>query len=235
MIITPGPSRRRRAASRLPWMVMLLGLVMLAVMLGDIWLPIGDEFGWAARFGVQSARVAEQVAQAWQGRLSPGLLALVSAVFVHASWLHLAGNLAYLWVFGIPVERVLGPWFLLLAFVLLSGLANLVMALVLRGEESLIIGASGGVSAIIGVYLGLFPSRRIGLWLPLGLFLQFARIPALLVIGSWFTLQLVYTMVGPMSDTVAWQAHLAGFAAGLLVALPIRLLSGRMPSLREHG
>jgi len=78
------------------------------------------------------------------------------------------------------------------------------------------------------VYLGLFPTRRIGLWLPLGLFLQFARIPALLVIGSWFTLQVLYTVFGPMSDAVAWRTHVAGFVAGVLVALMIRLFSDKV-------
>ena len=129
-------------------------------------------------------------------------------------------------MFGIPVERALGHLRFIGLFLLLGALANLFVALHIPELDRTIIGASGGVSAIIGVYLGLFPARRIGLWLPLGLFLQFARIPALLVIGSWFTLQVLYTVFGPMSDAVAWRTHVAGFVAGVLVALAIRLFSG---------
>ena len=85
-----------------------------------------------------------------------------------------------------------------------------------------IIGASGAISAVVGAYLGLFPSRRIGMLLPLGLYLQFARVPAVLVIGSWFTLQLVYTVLGPITGIVAWWTHMAGFALGLIFALLVR-------------
>ena len=85
-----------------------------------------------------------------------------------------------------------------------------------------IVGASGAVSAVVGAYLGMFPSRRIGMLLPLGLYLQFARVPAILVIGSWFTLQLVYTVLGPITGVVAWWTHMAGFTLGLIFALLVR-------------
>ena len=95
----------------------------------------------------------------------------------------------------------------------------------LSAMEAPIIGASGAVSVIVGVYLGLFPGRRIGLYLPLGLYLQFARVPAILVIGSWFTLQLVYTVLGPITGVVAWWTHMTGFTLGLIYALMARALT----------
>jgi membrane associated rhomboid family serine protease len=152
-------------------------------------------------------------------------LSIVTALFVHASWLHLLGNLAYLWVFGIKVEQSRGALGMLPIFLLGGALANLIVALRLPSLETPIIGASGGVSAVVGAYLGLFPRRRIGLFLPLGLYLQFARVPSLLVIGSWFTLQLLYTAFGPMNAAVAWWTHLAGFALGLSFALMARALA----------
>ena len=150
------------------------------------------------------------------------LLALFSALFVHAGWLHLIGNMIYLWVFGIPLERKLGRLRVLIVFILGGALANLFVCLRLPELETPIIGASGAVSAVVGAYLGLFPSARIGMLLPLGLYLQFARVPAILVIGSWFTLQLVYTVLGPITGVVAWWTHMAGFALGLIFALLIR-------------
>lgn len=152
-------------------------------------------------------------------------LSVVSALFVHASWLHLLGNLAYLWVFGLKVEQGLGAVGMMLIFLLGGALANVFVALRLPQLETPIIGASGAVSAVVGAYLGLFPRRRIGLFLPLGVYLQFARVPALLVIGSWFTLQLLYTAFGPINAAVAWWTHLAGFALGLSFALVTRALA----------
>jgi len=146
-------------------------------------------------------------------------LSVVTALFVHASWLHLVGNLVYLWVFGIKVEQKLGSLGMVAVFLLGGALSNAIVALRVPYLDTPIIGASGAVSAVVGAYLGLFPGRRIGLFLPLGLYLQFARVPALLVIGSWFTLQLLYTAFGPINAAVAWWTHLAGFALGISFAL----------------
>jgi membrane associated rhomboid family serine protease len=152
-------------------------------------------------------------------------LSMVTALFVHSSWLHLLGNLAYLWVFGMKVEQSRGALGMVPIFLLGGALANLIVALRLPSLDTPIIGASGGVSAVVGAYLGLFPRRRMGLFLPLGLYLQFARVPSLLVIGSWFTLQLLYTVFGPIDAAVAWWTHLAGFALGLSFALLTRALA----------
>lgn len=153
------------------------------------------------------------------------LLSLVTALFIHASWLHLIGNLAYLLVFGFPVEQRLGSVGMFAVFVFGGALANVFVSQHVAWLETPIIGASGAISTIVGVYLGLFPRRRIGLYIPLGLYFQFARVPALLVIGSWFTLQLLYTAFGPINETVALWTHLAGFALGLMLALLVRALA----------
>ena len=152
-------------------------------------------------------------------------LSVVTSLFVHASWLHLLGNLVYLWVFGIKVEQRLGSTGMTAIFLMGGILANLIVALRVPQLDTPIIGASGAVSAVVGAYLGLFPGRKIGLFLPLGLYLQFARVPALLVIGSWFTLQLLYTVFGPINGAVAWWTHLAGFALGLSFARLARALA----------
>jgi len=156
---------------------------------------------------------------------NPSLLTLVSALFIHASWLHLLGNLAYLLVFGFPVEQRLGGFATATIFLLGGTLANVIVSERVGWLDTPIIGASGAVSAIVGAYLGLFPKGSIGLYIPLGLYLQFARVPALLVIGSWFTLQLLYTAFGPINETVALWTHLTGFALGLMFAMLIRAMA----------
>jgi membrane associated rhomboid family serine protease len=167
----------------------------------------------------QLSQIFAQPVSAWKDYQ---VLSLVSALFIHTSWLHLLGNMGYLWVFGLPLERRLGGLGMVLVFVLGGALANLFVTMRLPELTSPIVGASGSVSAVVGAYLGLFPSRRIGMLLPLGLYLQFARVPAVLVIGSWFTLQLVYTVLGPITGIVAWWTHMAGFALGLIFALLVR-------------
>lgn len=224
-MVRTGPSR---SGATNPWMVILISALALAVMLSTLFVAEAAVAAWIDFWGFKPAVISARLAQGVNWRENLALGSLVSALFAHSTWLHLLGNLAYLWVFGIPVERALGHLRFVGIFLLLGALANLFVALHIPDLERTIIGASGGVSAVIGVYLGLFPTRRIGLWLPLGLFLQFARIPALLVIGSWFTLQVLYTVFGPMSDAVAWRTHVAGFVAGLLVALAIRLTSSRI-------
>ena len=175
--------------------------------------------------GMQPAAISQLLDQAFGSWWNSTAASIVTALVVHASWLHLLGNLAYLWVFGIKVEQALGALAMLLIFMLGGMLANVIVALRLPQLETPIIGASGAVSAVVGAYLGLFPRRRIGLFLPLGVYLQFARVPALLVIGSWFTLQLLYTAFGPINAAVAWWTHLAGFALGLSFALIARALA----------
>jgi membrane associated rhomboid family serine protease len=172
--------------------------------------------------GVLPARLAQLFYAPDGSWADQRFLTLVSALFIHTSWLHVLGNMVYLWVFGLPLERRLGGFGMVLVFVLGGALANLFVVVRLPELTSPIVGASGAVSAVVGAYLGMFPSRRIGMLLPLGLYLQFARVPAILVIGSWFTLQLVYTVLGPITGVVAWWTHMAGFTLGLIFALLVR-------------
>ena len=104
---------------------------------------------------------------------------------MHADWAHLLGNLVFLLIFGLPAERVMGPWRLCVLFLVGGAVANLATVLVIDTPDRLVIGASGAVSALIGTYLALFPRAHLGVVLPLGLFLEFVRAPAPLLIGIW--------------------------------------------------
>lgn len=217
-----------------PWVMLTLMGLCLSMMLVYSLLSIEEQAAWLRFWGFVPSMVTALSLQSPGAWLSMDMASLVTSLIAHSGWLHLLGNLAYLWVFGIPVERAVGHWGFLAIFLLVGGFANLCVAWQMSDMAVPVIGASGGVSAIIGVYLGLFPARRIGLWLPLGVYLQFARVPALLVIGSWFALQLLYTVFGPISGAVAWWTHVAGFLAGVVVALMLRLFMLRIdPALRD--
>lgn len=223
-MIEAGGTRRRQLAW--PWVLTGFSLIMLLVRVYAEWW-LGDGIAaWERSWGFVPAQVLSALGNLPSSWASPDLFGIATSLFVHADWLHLAGNLAYLWVFGITVERAIGPWAMAICFLSLGALANLFLSWQMGAVQAPVIGASGGVSAIIGIYLGLFPVSRMGLWLPLGLYLQFARVPAILVIGSWFTLQLIYTVIGSHDGTVAWWAHVAGFIAGVVVAVTLRLFRG---------
>lgn len=200
-----------------PWATALLALACASVTLWQATLPPEAHAEVLRRWGaVPAAFFGQGNLGGWQPAGT-----LVTALFVHADPAHLLGNLAYLLLFGFAVERALGSARFLLLYLACGALANLAAAWQLGGGAvSPVIGSSGAVSAVIGAYLTLFPRASMGILLPLGLFIQFVHVPVLLVIGSWVTLQLLYTWMGPAFGAVAWWAHVAGFLAGLLVTLP---------------
>ena len=209
--------RRKRVRRR--WATPLLALVMIATYVWIALLP--DDAAWREallRWGTLSGSVTD-----WGAALrDERLLTLLSALFIHADVMHLAGNLLFLLIFGLPAERSLGAWRFLVLFLLGGALANLAAALLMGTPARSIIGASGGVSAVIGAYLALFPGARLGVVVPLGLWLEFIRVPAAVLIGLWAVLQLAFTFVGPNFGAVAWWAHLAGFCVGAVFALMLR-------------
>jgi membrane associated rhomboid family serine protease len=159
----------------------------------------------------------------WWPALSDGsALRLLSALFLHADWMHLLGNVVFLLIFGLPAERRLGPWRLLLLFLCGGVVSNAAAMVAVDRPDHIIIGASGAVSALVGTYLVLFPSKRLGVVLPLGVFLEFVRVPAYLLIGVWALLQVVFAYIGPSLGQVAWWAHVAGMLFGCGFALVVR-------------
>ena len=159
----------------------------------------------------------------WWASLRDGsALRLFTSLFLHADWAHLLGNLVFLLIFGLSAERAMGPWRFLALFLLGGAVANLAAVLVIDNPDRVVIGASGAVSAVIGAYLALFPGARLGVVLPLGLFLEFVRAPAFLLIGIWAALQVVFAYIGPAFGAVAWAAHVAGFLFGVVFALVVR-------------
>lgn len=151
-------------------------------------------------------------------------LAVLSSLFLHASWLHLLGNMLYLWVFGNNVEDVLGH-LRFLGFYLLSGVvATAVFAVANLGSLSTLVGASGAIAGVLGAYLVRFPRARVTSLVPFLFFLPI-ELPALIVLGLWFVLQLneVTQAASMAGGGVAYLAHVAGFVFGLLATLSIRV------------
>ncbi|MFC7301728.1 rhomboid family intramembrane serine protease [Cognatiluteimonas weifangensis] len=215
-----------RSRPSLRWATPVLFALLWLAYLWASTRPASARRLWLLDWGALTGGPA--LAATWQALWSEGhWLRLFSALFLHADWAHLTGNLVFLLIFGLPAERVMGAWRLLLLFLLGGAVANLAAVLAIGAPDRLVVGASGAVSALIGAYLALFPRARLGVVLPLGLFLEFVRAPASLLIGIWVLLQVVFAYIGPAFGAVAWAAHIAGFAFGVLYALFVRAAIAR--------
>lgn len=155
---------------------------------------------------------------------NPGadFLTLFTSMFMHGGWLHLGGNMLYLWIFGDNVEDRFGQLKFLI-FYLICGLAATFTQMFFTADSSISnLGASGAIAGVLGAYLLMFPRSRVSV-------LQGARIipiPALIVIGFWFVLQL-FSGIGSIANTadtggVAFMAHVGGFIAGFLLTFVFR-------------
>lgn len=168
----------------------------------------------------------------------PGaFVTLLTSMFLHGGWAHLLGNMLYLWIFGDNVEDRLGRVGYLLFYAVAGIVAGL--AQVLAGPTSDIpgIGASGAVAGVLGVYLVLYPTAPVRAFIPGILLMRLRRVPAVLVLGMWFGLQLFngFLTIGTeamLSGGVAWFAHIGGFLVGLVVGLVLRALD-RRPAYRR--
>lgn len=216
MVFIQVESRRRPGP---PWAT--ISIVTLSV-LAFFWLAStgsNERLALLARWGTVPAQLFDTSAPLLRQVIELRGLRLFSALFVHANWLHLTGNLLFLMIFGLAAERLLGSRRFLALYLIGGGIANLVGAVTLSSAVTPIVGSSGAVSAVVGAYLALFPRSRLGLVLPLGLFLEFVKVPASLLIGFWVLLQLLFTYVGPTFGAVVWWTHIAGFCVGVVMAL----------------
>ena len=149
-------------------------------------------------------------------------LALFTSMFVHGGFLHFAGNMLYLWIFGDNVEDRMGHGSFV-AFYLLCGVAAaLVQTITMPDSVIPMVGASGAIAGVMGAYFVLYPHSRIVTLIPIIFFFQVVEIPAIFFLGIWFLMQFVSgigsfvaTTGGEPSGGIAFWAHIAGFAAGI--------------------
>ncbi len=150
------------------------------------------------------------------------LITILTAMFIHGGWLHILGNMVYLWAFGPEIEDMMGRVRYMIFY--LSGGLVATLAQVLINPASSIpnMGASGAIASVMGAFLITFPRDRIRTIVLLGIFVTIFFIPAIFLVGFWFVLQL-FSEVGSLLDNqtgggIAYAAHIGGFAFGLFSA-----------------
>jgi membrane associated rhomboid family serine protease len=137
-------------------------------------------------------------------------------MFMHGGWMHLGGNMLFLWIFGDNIEDSMGHFRFAVFYLLCGVAAALIQGLLNTDSEIPMIGASGAVSGVLGAYLLLHPRASVKVLLFFGIIFWIANVPAILVLGIWFLGQLVNAALAP-SDVpgVAFWAHIGGFVAGM--------------------
>ena len=217
-MIPLGDGLRRRA---LPVATAALLLVELAAFVALVRLPPEAQAAAVDRW----ALVPSALAPLLRGDLAAAgeSLRLVTSLFLHAGWLHLLGNLLFLWVFGRAVEEAMRGARFLGFFVLCGIVAGLVHTLMAPASAVPTVGASGAVSGVMGAYLGLHPRARVRSLVLLVFVPLVFEVPAVLWLLAWLALQLAEGAraagagPGDGAAAVAWWAHVGGFAAGLLL------------------
>jgi membrane associated rhomboid family serine protease len=211
----------------LPIITLIIIAANIAVFLYQITLPPQAADTFIRNWGL----VPSKLQLALAGRhytLADAMIPIFTCMFLHGGFLHILGNMWFLWIFGANLEdRVGAASYLAIYFV--CGLASgLTQAAFSWGSRIPSIGASGAISGVLGAYIILFPSSRILTLVPLFIIWFTARIPALVFIGLWFIVQFLSGVgsLGPhgaaSTGGVAWWAHIGGFVSGLFLARMMR-------------
>ncbi len=215
------PIHDRNPLTIIPWQIVTLALIAINVVV----------FLWQQGLAEQALAEASYAwgmvpSVLWQQALLPQDVAvipegmtLVSYAFLHGGWLHLIGNMLFLWVFGDNIEDSMGHARFLLFYLLCAVAAGALHALMEPGSQIPLIGASGAVAGVLGAYLVLHPRVKV-------LVLLFSRIPlrlpAWLLLSLWFVFQFVSLAIAGGEDSTAWWAHIGGFLTGMLLIVPMR-------------
>ena len=214
---------------RFPFLTYILIGLNLLVFLFQRSLPQAELHEMIFTWGVTPRELV-----AWSGQ--PWVLAtLATSLFMHGGWFHLIGNMLYLWIFGNNVEDRMGHVGFLLFYLLCGIAASLAEVFLKPGSAIPTIGASGAIAGVLGAYFLLYPKAKVILLVPVFLFFFFTvQVPAVLVLGLWFVMQLFsgVSQLGISTDSggVAYWAHAGGFVAGM-VLMPLFRCS-RRSSLR---
>jgi len=216
------PIRDELHTTRKPFVTVGLIVLNCVVFLWQITRPAPVQAAIVFSYGAIPARL---MADFQQLPLFPAhWFTLISSMFLHGGFLHLIGNMLYLWIFGNNVEDYLGHFRFILFYFACGIVAALTHAVSEFASTVPMIGASGAISGVLGAYLLLFPRARVVVMIWFFFFLRFVRVPAFVVLLLWFLIQISGLFSAPVqAGGVALWAHVGGFVFGFAV---VRLLGG---------
>ena len=221
------PIRDHNPSGRVPYVTYILMAANIGVFLSYVPL-LGDE---RALMGFYDA-YALVPAKLTQGYGFEGLL---TSMFLHGGWMHLAGNMLFLWIYGDNVEDEMGHFRYLLFYVAAGIAAGLTQVAFEASSPVPMVGASGAIAGVMGAYLLLFPRAKVDILIIFIVFFRIFPIPAWILLALWFGLQFLGGITAdPNAGGVAYWAHAGGFIAGVLLALPTWLRRGATAFWRRN-
>jgi membrane associated rhomboid family serine protease len=168
-----------------------------------------------------------------RSELLVAVLPIFTSMFLHGGWLHIIGNMWFLWIFGDNVEDRVGHVKFIFFYILCGVIAGLTHAFFSPQSGIPTVGASGAIAGVMGAYIVLYPRAKIWTLIPIFFFVQFIEIPAFVFLGLWILIQFfvgAFSMgMGSLSGGVAWWAHVGGFAAGALLVFIFRKRERNLP------
>jgi membrane associated rhomboid family serine protease len=212
------PLRDLNPRRRFPLVTLVLILLNVVVFVYELLLPSENALNaMMFRWGLVPTRLMQGGALA--------IVTIFTSMFMHSGFMHIIGNMLYLWIFGDNIESALGSFRFTLFYLLCGVGAALGQVLMDPASEVPMIGASGAISGVMGAYLVLYPRVQVETLLFLGYFVRLVRIPAIVVLGMWIVTQLLSGLASlgtSASGGVAVFAHIGGFVAGLVLVLLFR-------------
>jgi membrane associated rhomboid family serine protease len=210
------PLRDDNPTRSVPWVTRTVVALCILVFLWQMGLGAGGQRAVYALGVIPSvllggAQLPPEIA------LVPPAASVFTSMFLHGGFMHLAGNMLYLWIFGDNVEDSMGHARFVLFYLVCGVAAVFAQALPAPDSNVPMIGASGAISGVLGAYLLLFPHARVLVVVPIGLIIQTLRLRAGIVLALWFGLQLLSNLMTNEGAGVAFRAHIGGFVAGMLL------------------
>ena len=207
------PLRDHNPSRRTPYVTWSLMAINIAIFLSYVFrIPGGQELNqFFATWGMQPAEVMA----------GTDFHTLLTSTFLHAGWMHIAGNMMFLFIFGDNMEDALGHVGFLLFYLLCGIGANLIFMASAPESMTPAVGASGAVAGVLGGYLLFYPKAEVDILVFLVVFVQIFTAPAWLMLGAWFGLEAYRSANPEPGGNVAHWAHTGGFAIGLLAVLPL--------------
>jgi len=212
--------RDRNPSGITPWVVYGIIVINVLVFMGEASMSEEGLNALTARFGLVPAEVTQAVTG--KGSLLQALIVpMLTSMFLHGGWLHLLGNMWFLYIFADNVEGRLGRGSFALFYVL-CGVVALATEYLLRPNSPLpVIGASGAIAGVLGAYVVCWPKARVLCLVPFFYFLHFVELPAVIALGMWFLIQFLQgaaSLGAPFAHGgVAYGAHVGGFVAGIIL------------------
>lgn len=213
------PIRDHNPSGRVPYVTYALMIANIAIFLS--YVPILNDARAINAFYSDYALIPARIGAGY------GFEGLFTSQFLHGGWMHLAGNMLFLWIYGDNVEDEMGhvPY---LIFYLVCGVAAGLSQVVFEPMSRVpMVGASGAIAGVMGAYLLLYPKAKVDILIIFIVFFRIFPIPAWIMLMLWFGLQFLGGLASPAGEGgVAYWAHAGGFVAGLLIAIPFWLRRG---------